>query len=153
MVLRLWTLHPRYLDAKGLVALWREALLAQRVLEGRTRGYRHHPQLIRFASSPDPRGSVAAFLLPVAEEAARRGYRFDRNLIGHPPSETPICTTEGQLLFEWNHLREKLAKRDPEKLEELERLPSADPHPLFVITPGGIEPWERKPGPATERTE
>jgi hypothetical protein len=38
-----------YLDGRGLVALWREALLAQAVLRGRTRGYRH-PQLARFRS-------------------------------------------------------------------------------------------------------
>ena len=41
--MRLWTLHPQYLDPRGLVALWREALLAQKVLLGRTRGYRAHP--------------------------------------------------------------------------------------------------------------
>ncbi|HEU5178767.1 MAG TPA: pyrimidine dimer DNA glycosylase/endonuclease V, partial [Burkholderiales bacterium] len=32
--MRLWSLHPKYLDARGLVALWREALLAQAVLRG-----------------------------------------------------------------------------------------------------------------------
>ncbi|HKX52383.1 MAG TPA: pyrimidine dimer DNA glycosylase/endonuclease V [Nitrosospira sp.] len=37
--MRLWTLHPRYLDTKGLVAAWREALLAQKVLSGLTSGY------------------------------------------------------------------------------------------------------------------
>src|SRR5665213_874155 len=52
--MRLWTLHPRYLDAQGLVAAWREALLAQKVLEGATRGYTRHPQLIRFQSHPKP---------------------------------------------------------------------------------------------------
>ena len=36
--MRLWSLHPRYLDAKGLVALWREGLLAQAVLKGQTKG-------------------------------------------------------------------------------------------------------------------
>ena len=37
--MRLWTLHPKYLDPQGLVALWREALLARAVLQGKTRGY------------------------------------------------------------------------------------------------------------------
>jgi hypothetical protein len=32
--MRLWTLHPQYLDPRGLVALWRVALLAQQVLLG-----------------------------------------------------------------------------------------------------------------------
>ncbi len=34
--MRLWTLHPKYLDPRGLVALWREALFAQAVLRGWT---------------------------------------------------------------------------------------------------------------------
>ena len=49
--MRLWSVHPKYLDSKGLVALWREALLAKQVLEGGTKGYRNHPQLDRFKKS------------------------------------------------------------------------------------------------------
>ncbi|MGP1680491.1 MAG: pyrimidine dimer DNA glycosylase/endonuclease V [Giesbergeria sp.] len=36
--MRLWSLHPQYLDSKALVALRREGLLAQAVLAGLTRG-------------------------------------------------------------------------------------------------------------------
>ena len=39
--MRLWSLRPKYLDSQGLVALWREGLLAQAVLRGKTRGYRN----------------------------------------------------------------------------------------------------------------
>ena len=46
--MRLWSVHPLHLDRQGLTACWREALLAQAVLAGRTRGYRAHPQLERF---------------------------------------------------------------------------------------------------------
>ena len=66
--MRLWTLHPKYLDAKGLVALWREALLAQKVLRGATKGYRHHPQLLRFSNSKNPPAALAAYLKAVHEE-------------------------------------------------------------------------------------
>jgi len=45
--LRLWSIHPKYLDYKGLVAVWREGLLAKRVLMGETKEYRDHPQLLR----------------------------------------------------------------------------------------------------------
>ena len=82
--MRLWTVHPRYLDAKGLVAAWREALLAQKVLAGGTKGYRYHPQLIRFQVQRDPRAALAAFLTGLAEEAQRRGYRFDAGKISRP---------------------------------------------------------------------
>ena len=68
--MRLWSLHPRYLDRAGLVALWREALLAQAVLRGATRGYRRHPQLVRFRSHPDPEGAIAAYLEGICREAS-----------------------------------------------------------------------------------
>lgn len=44
--MRLWSLHPSLLDRAALIAGWREALLAQKVLRGQTTGYRHHPQLV-----------------------------------------------------------------------------------------------------------
>ncbi|MFI5209112.1 MAG: pyrimidine dimer DNA glycosylase/endonuclease V, partial [Gemmatimonadales bacterium] len=72
--MRLWSLHPRYLDAKGLVALWREGLLAKAVLQGKTRGYRHHPQLERWMRAVDPVASMNAYLVEVWREADRRGY-------------------------------------------------------------------------------
>ena len=43
--MRLWSLHPKYLDKLGLLGLWRESLLAQKVLLGKTKGYKNHPQL------------------------------------------------------------------------------------------------------------
>ena len=75
--MRLWSLHPSYLDAKGLTALWREGLLAKAVLAGQTRGYKNHPQLERFKSQPDPQVTINAYLLDVWREAERRGYHFD----------------------------------------------------------------------------
>ena len=80
--MRLWSLHPKYLDPQGLVALWREALLAQAVLRGKTKGYRHHPQLERFTSHRSPRLAINAYLGSIYEEAASRGYAFDRRKIG-----------------------------------------------------------------------
>src|SRR5262249_4389883 len=107
--IRLWTLHPRHLDAQGLVAAWREALLAQKVLAGQTRGYRHHPQLIRFRDHPDPQGAIAAFLTGLLLDAQRRGYRFDaRKIAPHPhPHPRRIAETRGQVMLEWEHLKRK----------------------------------------------
>jgi Pyrimidine dimer DNA glycosylase len=65
------------LDRAGLVALWREALLAQKVLAGATKGYRHHPQLDRFRQSAHPRRAIASYLWTVADEAKARGSVFD----------------------------------------------------------------------------
>ncbi len=141
--MRLWTLHPRYLDTQGLVAAWREALLAQKVLLGKTRGYRHHPQLIRFRAQPDPVGAVAAFLAGLAAEAAQRGYRFDVTKIMPQRSRRRIAETQGQLLFEWQHLQAKLRRRSPARAREYQRISQPDPHPIFRIVRGAVRDWER----------
>src|ERR1051325_10653632 len=101
--MRLWTLHPKYLDSKGLVALWREALLARAVLRGQTRGYRHHPQLHRFSDHPSPRRAICACLSAVHSEALRRGYAFDRRKVGPAHRAEPIAVTRGQVEYEWQH--------------------------------------------------
>lgn len=141
--MRLWTLHPRYLDRLGLLALWREGLLAQAVLLGETRGYRHHPQLTRFREQTSPTGAIAAYLEAVHRESQRRGYQFDRSRIRTPAIRTRLLETRGQLLFEWSHLLSKLHKRSPEQYDRIHILEEPEPHPLFDITDGEIQDWER----------
>ena len=77
--MRLWSLHPRYLDTKGLLAVWREGLLAQKVLKGQTKGYTHHPQLKRFKECKAPLRAIASYLHVICDEADTRGYAFQRN--------------------------------------------------------------------------
>jgi len=141
--MRLWTLHPKYLDARGLVALWREALLAQKVLRGETRGYRHHPQLIRFAGTRNPPAALAAYLKAVHDEAVRRGYQFNTSKIGRRQFRGKVKETRGQLLYEWRHLQRKLRKRDPKRFRELATVKIPMPHPLFRILPGEAREWEK----------
>jgi hypothetical protein len=141
--MRLWSLHPKYLDAAGLVALWREGLLAQKVLGGGTTGYRNHPQLVRFREQSDPRAAVSAYLSALAREAAGRGYTFDIvKILPHSPPP-PIAVSSGQLAYEWDHLRRKLQKRRPERLLMLGDVTLPDPHPLFIVVDGEIEAWEK----------
>lgn len=142
--MRLWTLHPRYLDTLGLVAAWREALLAQCVLTGSTTGYKHHPQLIRFRSQPEPIAVIGAFLTGLTEEAGRRGYRFNTAKILKPGTVAQIEETEGQLLFEWSHLKEKLLKRVPALHHRYKSIMLPDAHPLFRIVPGTPQEWEKR---------
>lgn len=144
--MRLWTLHPRYLDRAGLLAAWREALLAQRVLEGGTRGYRHHRQLARFRSHPDPLRAIGRYLAGLAAEAAARGYRFDASKIRSSGACEPIATTDGQLEFERRHLVAKLRQRDPGRGERLAKAITLEAHPLFVVRPGPVEEWESTQG-------
>lgn len=150
--MRLWTLHPRYLDPKGLVACWREALLAQKVLGGATRGYRNHPQLARFRSSPDPMSAIGAFLHGIAAEAERRGYKFDVRKIARPRGARKIRETRGQLEYEWAHLKRKLEARAPAIARQLRGVDRPQAHPLFRIIVGEVREWEKRPSPAPKPT-
>jgi hypothetical protein len=141
---RLWTLHLQHLDAAGLVALWREALLAQAVLLGRTRGYRNHPQLARFRSLENPVAAIAAYMRGIHREASARGYDFDAaRIVEAAPFDRRLAETRGQLLYEWSHLAAKLRRRNPvwHRAHHHGRTPM--PHPLFRIVAGGVRPWER----------
>lgn len=144
--MRLWTLHPRYLDPRGLVALWREALLAQAVIAGKTRGYTRHPQLRRFLESPSPRAAIARYLRAVYAEAVDRAYRFDPTRMGEAGEADAILATRGQLDYEWQHLQEKLRLRAPDWHRRFAATSAPEPHPLFRVVPGGVSAWEVLPG-------
>lgn len=141
--MRLWSLHPGQLDRVGLVACWREALLAQAVLADRTQGYRNHPQLERFREQSDPLEALGAYLVGLSAEAIDRGYRFDASKIlraGAPIGSIDVTT--GQLEFEWRHLGAKLEARSPaDAARWREDAPAA--HPSFTVRPGPIASWER----------
>jgi len=141
--MRLWSLHPCYLDAKGLVALWREALLAQKVLQGGTRGYTRHPQLTRFRETENPLAAIASYLRAVNAEASARGYHFDYAKIAPLHSRSKIAVTSGQIACEFEHLKRKLKIRDREKSGQLNSIDHPRPHPLFRIVPGAVAEWER----------
>ncbi|ALX66889.1 pyrimidine dimer DNA glycosylase/endonuclease V [Microbacterium sp. XT11] len=143
--MRIWSLHPRYLDRQGLVACWRESLLAQAVLAGRTVGYTRHPQLERFRSAADPVAAIGAYLTAVADEAAGRGYRFDRSRVDTADVRLGehLTVTTGQLRIEWLHLRGKLAVRDPDRLALWDGVRDPEPHPLFRVEAGPAASWER----------
>ena len=144
--MRLWSLHPKYLDPQGLVALWREALLAKAVLRGLTRGYTRHPQLERFRSHPHPRSAINAYLAAVHAEANRRGYAFDRSKIGPVRTVQPIAVSSGQLACEWQHLQGKLSVRNPDVLARWSKVLTPACHALFVRHPGPVASWERMSG-------
>lgn len=149
--MRLWSLHPKYLDVRGLTAVWREALLAQAVLRRRTRGYRRHPQLDRFRERRFPVRALAAYLRAIRDEAARRGYRFAAGRIARGGAVQRLTVTRGQLQFEWRHLMKKLRARDPQWLARLAPTRRPRPHPLFRIVRGGIAPWEKGAAPRQTR--
>lgn len=141
--MRIWSVHPRQLDRQALVACWRETLLAQAVLLGRTKGYTRHPQLIRFREPEGGAALVGAYLTGLADEADARGYRFDRTRILAPAPPEPLLTvTAGQLAYEWGHLLTKLRDRSPETWARWHEA-APEPHPLFTVVAGPVADWER----------
>jgi hypothetical protein len=141
--MRLWSLHPAYLDTKALVACWREGLLARKVLLGKTKGYRNHPQLQRFKLQPDPIASLDQYLSAILEEADKRGFKFDHGKIEVHGEPIRLIVTDGQLVYELSHLRSKLRQRDPAKYNEIAQILSPLPNPIFSLVIGDIEPWEK----------
>lgn len=141
--MRLWTIHPQYLDTQGLVALWREALLARAVLRGQTRGYRRHPQLDRFRAHAFPRSAISAYLAAIDSEAKARGYAFDKRKIGRVRVVHSISVTTEQISYEWQHLLRKLSVRNRVLHRQLRAIRVPQCHPLFTPVPGSIESWER----------
>ena len=125
--MRIWSLHPKYLDAKGLVALWRETLLAKHVLENKTKGYKNHPQLTRFKCLKNPVDAINHYLFFVIDEAQQRGYKFDNSKIASTFKRSKLTVTKGQMNYETQHLLKKLKTRDPERFGQ-----EPGPH-----TPGG----------------
>lgn len=140
--MRIWSLHPKYLDAKGLVALWRETLLAKHVLEGTTKAYKNHPQLNRFKGLNNPLDAINQYLSVVYEEAVLRGYQFNQQKISWNFKPILLEVTSGQINFEVTHLLKKLEKRDITLFEKLKNTNLVESHTIFEIVTGEIEPWE-----------
>ncbi len=142
--MRLWSIHPKYLDGTGLAALWREALLAQKVLKVDTKGYKNHPQLRRFRGHPNYEGAIAMYLMEVWKESQIRGYRFDRGKIGNVAGIEKMPVTSGQLRYEFGLLCGKLKNRNNQKYQELLSVKEIECHPLFKVTEGEVEEWEKR---------
>ena len=140
--MRIWSIHPKYLDAKGLVAVWRETLLAKQVLLDKTRGYKKHPQLNRFRKLKNPVAAIDQYLDCIFMEATRRNYHFDPGKISTGFRKIRMNVTSDQLAYESSHLLQKLKLRDKERYKQLKAVQFFDAHPMFRIVKGDIETWE-----------
>jgi hypothetical protein len=141
--MRLWSIHPKYLDPRGLVALWREGLLARKVLLGKTKGYKNHPQLERFKSQKNPVAALDVYLIYVYKESLRRGYAFDKSKINLNAKSLKINVSSGQIDYEFKHLLTKLKKRNRVQYLKMVEEKMIDSHPSFKIIEGNVEKWER----------
>jgi len=140
--MRIWSIHPKYLDTKGLVALWRETMLAKNVLEGKTKGYKNHPQLIRFKNSANPLQGINQYLAAVYKESQIRGFHFNKDKLKIYNEPVTLTVTREQIEYETQHLLKKLKTRDMERYQRLLNETNIEPHPIFKIIDGEIEVWE-----------
>jgi len=136
--MRIWSIHPKYLDTKRLTAVWRETLLAKAVLEGKTKGYLNHPQLIRFKQQSSPLEFINTYLIHIHNESKNRNYNFNKKLISNMLTKNKIQVTDKQLIYELNHLKNKL--NNPQHLKSI-IIP--EPHPVFKVIKGEVEIWEK----------
>ncbi len=143
--MRIWSINLGWLDSIGIVALWRESLLARKVLEGNTKGYTNHPQLYRFKSSENPLACIETYLYYVLEEAKKRGFGFDGGKIKESivDKSIKIPVAQGQLDYELELLKFKLKKRSPEYYAKIASTNKGEPNRMFVSHSGKIEDWEK----------
>ena len=131
--MKLWIIHPKYLDSVGLVALWRESLLAQKVLQGKTKGYTNHPQLIRFKQHPSPLNAISGYLMEVWKESKKRRYNFDQSKIRARSRVVKITVTSDELRYELDWLKSKLRIRNPAIYRKLLGIKKPECHSSFKI--------------------
>jgi len=143
--MRLWSIDPKYLDPIGLVALWRESILALKVIKGLTKGYRNHPQLHRFRASRDPLKAINTYIYYIWLEGCSRGYRFSSDKFDAALIDPSIRITisDAQVRYEVLHLIRKIYIRSRGWLERIAGNRCFNPHPIFQVVPGDIEPWEK----------
>jgi hypothetical protein len=143
--MRLWSIHPKYLDWVGLGALWRESLLAREVLRGNTKGWKNHPQLNRLKTHETPLLAIEYYLQIIFEESLKRGYKYNSTKIRSELTKVKKTNiTLGQLKYEFKLLMIRTEKRTPDWYEKLIKMEisNPEPHPLFIVEEGKPELWE-----------
>ena len=149
--MRIWSIHPMYLDSKRLTAQWREALLCRAVLEGNTKGYKKHPQFLRVKNFHQPHYFINMFLYEIWNESKNRGYSFDKDKLMSDLSLKYGClldlmeVTEGQLEYEFKHLQNKLGEFNSKYIENNQMINEDGilPNPCFMSIQGDIMDFEK----------
>ncbi len=118
------------------------AILAKNVLDEKTKGYKNHPQLIRFKKSDNPLEGINQYLAAVYQESQTRGYHFNKAQFNIYCEPVTLTVTRRQIEYEMQHLLKKLKTRDAERYHRLLKKTNIEPHPLFEIIEGEIEEWE-----------
>ncbi len=144
--MKLWSLHPRHMDHTRLLALWRTALAARDIIEGRASDYRVDRSIYRFMGRLDSDRAINTYIYYIWLEAKGRGYRFAREealkkeLID---TEIKIPVTSGQLLFEAWKLLTKISQTNPDWISRLAIEKCFEANPVFRVVEGLPDPREK----------
>lgn len=141
--MRIWSIHPSYLDSAGINGCWRESLLAQKILNGHNFSYKNHSQMKRFYSDRESLLAIGTYLYYIYLESVKRNYNYDFNKILYFNNNYKMQVTENQLLYEFNLLQWKLKKRNYKKYLENKNIKEIFPNNIFDVKEGQIESWEK----------
>jgi hypothetical protein len=143
--MRLWSIHPKYLDASRLNAQWREALLCKACLEDKTVGYLNHPQYLRVKNHPHPHDFINKFLYSIWEEGFNRGYKYDDTKFAICLDFEPMEVTEDQIEYEFEHLQKKLGEFDEQYVSNEQDFNEEGIllNDCFLLIPGPIMNFEK----------
>ena len=140
--MRLWSLHPRYLDPQGWSRCG-ETLLARKVLRGETRGYRHHPQLQRFREARDPQSAIDAYLPRSTPRRRRAATRSTRTSSMPTRARKDPGRARATRRARMGHLIAQARVAQPGAHVRWRELQRPRTHPSFRVVAGGVADWER----------
>lgn len=124
--------------------------------------YYNHPQLDRFKtkdgviikSGTRYLSTYLGYILNYANN--KRKCNYNNSSISLIPFDInqmeKLTITKGQLKYEYDYLQSKLLKSNIKKCRENNELLiynsglQIEPHPIFTVIDGGIEPWEKTNG-------
>lgn len=138
--MRIWTLHPRYLDDATLREAWRDGLAARRRLVAGSKGRPTDPLIHAIAACKHPVRVIDAYLSHLHQEAQRRGKAFDRSRIDGARAGAGFAVDSERVRDDWDQLMARMAEREPARHERQAELRRPHCHPAFKRIPGKGSP-------------
>lgn len=128
----LWSVHPRYLDNKGLISAWNRGLQLQKQLSTEPARNTGNSQLIMFSRQEKPLHAIGSYLSFIASEGCRRGYKFTHEKILYPNFDEELLPIDSEQLRSENQmLQNRLKTRDKNRYQQLSSQSWPETHPLF----------------------
>jgi hypothetical protein len=115
---------------------------------GKTKGWKNHPQLIRFKNHNAPIHAIGFYLFIIYNEGCKRGYSYNKSkMFKIVEKVSMINISKEQLAYEFEILKNRVRGRDHTKFLELLEFGKKEsypkPHPLFHVIDGKVALWEK----------